>query len=288
MLEHVDRMQLAVRDREAAARTFVEVFDGKVTGDNESPALNARRRIVQAGTSEFELLEPASAGPVQGYLEQWGEGLFAAGFSTNDVHAVARRLDEKGVKYVEEGDQLHIGADQTPGLRMVISPERQRPMIGLIRFLYEATNLIDDHRAAAGFYADRFGLDASKFVPISSEQYGYTGQLTMFNPPERLDRIELSQITDDTKPMGRFMKRRGGECLYMCYVEADEIPPIVERLESRGMRYAGRSPGDPNPAGIFLHPSTMHGVLMGCSRTNLAWNWSGRPELAGRGAPAAH
>jgi len=53
------------------------------------------------------------------------------------------------------------------------------------------------------------------------------------------------------------------------------------------MRYAGRDPGDPNPAGIFIHPSTFHGVLMGCSRTNLAWTWSGRPELAGA-MPAEH
>jgi hypothetical protein len=88
--------------------------------------------------------------------------------------------------------------------------------------------------------------------------------------------------------MGRFMRRRGGETLYMCYVEAEEIAPIVERLERKQMRYAGRDPADPNPAGIFLHPSTLHGVLMGCSRTNLAWNWSGHPELAGAASAAGH
>jgi hypothetical protein len=90
--------------------------------------------------------------------------------------------------------------------------------------------------------------------------------------------------------MGRFMKRRGGETLYMCYIEADEIAPIIERLERRNMRYAGRTPDDPHPAGIFLHPSTLHGTLMGCSRTNLAWNWSGRPDLvpADLRQPAAH
>ena len=108
-----------------------------------------------------------------------------------------------------------------------------------MRYLYEATNLINDHVAAADFYADRFGLDASKFVPIKSKQYGYDGQLTMFNPPERLDRIELSQITDDTRPMGRFMTRRGGETLYMCYIEAEEIAPIVRA--ARQARHALRA-----------------------------------------------
>jgi 4-hydroxyphenylpyruvate dioxygenase-like putative hemolysin len=132
--------------------------------------------------------------------------------------------------------------------------------MGLIRYLYEATNLVDDHVAAASFYADRFGLDASRFVPITSKAYGYTGQLTMFNPPQRLDRIELSQMTDWDKAMGRFMKRRGGETLYMCYVETEDVAAVAAALDARGMRYAGRNPGDPHPAGLFIHPSTMHGV----------------------------
>ncbi len=281
MLEHVDRVQIAVTDRNAAAQTFVAVFDGEVVGDDAIRTLAARRRTVHAGTSEFELLEPDGDGPVRSYLEQWGEGLFAMGCSTRDVAALAQRLASKSLAFTQEGEQLFIAPDQTPGLRMVISRDVERPMRGLMRYLYEATNLIDDADAAAAFYADRFGLDASRFVPIASKQYGYSGHLTMFNPPERLDRIELSQITDFERPMGRFMKRRGGETLYMCYIEAEEIRPIIERLDQRGMRYTGRDPDSPNPEGIFLHPSTLHGVLMGCSRTNLAWVWSGRPQLAG-------
>ena len=114
------------------------------------------------------------------------------------------------------------------------------------------------------------------------------GKLFGFDPDPRLDRIELSQITDWERPMGRFMKRRGGETLYMCYIEAEEIAPIVQRLDKKGMRYAGRDPQSPNPEGIFLHPSTLHGVLMGCSRTDLAWTWSGHPELAGATAAPEH
>lgn len=287
MLEHVDRVQIAVRDRQEAAQTFIDVFGAEGVRDDEVRPLGARRRTLHAGTSEFELLEPAGEGPVQEHISRWGEGLFAAGFSTNDLTGLAARLDAKDVAFTEHGEQLFIAPDQTPGLRMVISPEQVRPMIGLIRYLYEATNLIEDHESAAAFYADRFGLDASRFVPIASKQYGYAGQLTMFNPPERLDRIELSQITDPTRPMGRFMTRRGGETLYMCYVEAAEIAPIVERMDKRGMRYAGRDPQSPHPEGIFLHPATLHGVLIGCSRTDLAWTWSGHPELAGEGATAA-
>ncbi|MBF6599059.1 MAG: hypothetical protein IVW36_00950 [Dehalococcoidia bacterium] len=287
MLEHVDRVQLAVRDRGAAAQTLIDVLGAEPSGDDDVRSLGARRRVVRAGTSEFELLEPSADGPVRDYLAAWGEGLFAAGFSTASLAKLASRLEDKRLAYAAEGEQLFIAPDQTPGLRMVISRDVERPMVGDIRYLYEATNLVDDHTAAARFYADTFGLDAANFVPIASKQYGYAGQLTMFHPPERLDRIELSQITDRQRPMGRFMQRRGGETLYMCYVEAEDVGAIARRCNAHGVRYAGRDPESPNPEGIFLHPSTLHGVLMGCSRTNLAWTWSGHPELAGRPA-AAH
>ena len=286
MLEHVDRVQIAVRDRAAAAETFGHVFGGETVRDDEVKTLAAKRRVVHAGASELELLEPSGPGPVQDYVEEWREGLFAAGFSTKDVAALAKRLDAKGVRYAEEGGQLFIAPDQTPGLRMVISQEHDRPMVGLIRYLYEATNLINDHDAAANFYTDAFGLDASKFVLIASKDYGYKGQLTMFNPPERLDRIELSQITDPYRPMGRFMMRRGGECLYMCYVEAESVEPIAQRMDEKHLRYARGGENSHNPDNMFLHPSAMHGVLIGCSRTDAAWVWSGHPELYAAGARA--
>ncbi|HZP58507.1 MAG TPA: hypothetical protein VFC53_13305 [Dehalococcoidia bacterium] len=287
MLEHVDRVQLAVRDRAAAAEIFAHVFAGEVVADDEVRALAARRRTVRSGRAQFELLEPAGDGPVAAYVAEWNEGLFAGGFSTKDVGAVAARLGERGVAFAEEGGQLFIAPDQTPGLRMVISAERDESSPGLLRYLYEVTNLIDDHMAAAKFYSDTFGLDASRFSPINSREYGYTGQLTLFNPPERLDRIELSQITDWERPMGRFMKRRGGQTLYMCYAEADDLAPIVERLRARNLRFAPHDAAG-NVNGIFVHPSALKGMLMGVSRTNVAWTWSGRPDLAPAGARAGH
>lgn len=284
MLEHVDRMQIAVRDRAAAAETFAHILGAETVGDDEVTHLNAKRRTVHAGKSEFELLEPAGDGPVAAYISEWNEGLFGAGFSTKDVDAIATRLSSKGVQHVEENGQLFIAADQTPGLRMVISKEADRPITGHIRFLYEATNLINDHVSAGKFYADAFGLDESRYSPINSHDYGYKGQLTMFNPPERLDRIELSQITDPHMPMGRFMTRRGGETLYMCYIECESVDPLIKQLDEKGLRYSKAGASAHNPDNMYIHPTALHGVLMGCSRTNAAWTWSGHPELYKRGA----
>jgi len=77
--------------------------------------------------------------------------------------------------------------------------------------------------------------------------------------------------------MGRFFARRGPS-IYMCYAETGNTGAIRERLEARGSRYtAGRENGGGN---LFVHPTALHGMLMGVSRANLAWTWSGRPELA--------
>ena len=280
MLTRVDRILLAVRDREAAADTFRDILGAERVREETSPLLGALRTVVQAGVSEFELLEPAGDGPVAAQLERWGEGIFAAGFATSDVEALAARLSDRGVQYSRDSGRLFIPAGQTPGMNTVISPDEPRSPVGLIKWVYEVTNIVDDHARAAAFYADIFGLDASRFSPIHSEQYGYTGTLTLFNPPEQLDRIELTQITEPSRPMGRFYARRG-QSIYMCFVETDEVAAIQGRLEERACRYTPARP-DPEPQELFIHPTALHGILMGVSRTNLAWVWSGRPELAKR------
>lgn len=278
MLSYVDRMLLAVRDRAQAEATFHDLLGAEKVREDASDLLAAKRSVMQAGTSEFELLEPSGDGPVQAHLERWGEGLFAAGFSTPDLPALGKRLSDHNVAWREEAGQLHIDAGQTPGMRIVLSQDARREPVGLIKWLYEVTNIVDDHEAAASFYADAFGLDPARFAPIHSKDYGYTGQLLLYDPPDRLDRIELSQITDPERAMGRFAAKRG-QSIYMCYVETDHVAGIIERLAAREARHTRRR-DEHNPEGLFIHPTALHGALMGVSRTNLAWQWSGRPELA--------
>jgi len=278
MLERVDRMQLAVRDGAEAARSFGAIFGAEKVREDELALYAAKRTVVQAGDTEFELLEPSGPGPVADHIERWREGIFAAGFSTNDLRSVSDSMSAAGVSYRDEGGQLFVEADQTRGMRMVISEHREKPKMGLISYVYEATNIVADWKEAADFYAKAFGLDQSRFSPLTSKEFGYTGTLTLFDPPSKLDRIEITQITDPTGAMGRFFERRGSS-IYMCYVETENVRAIQDRLEEREARYAGRT-DDPNPEGIFIHPTALHGVLMGVSRTNLAWRWSGRPELA--------
>jgi catechol 2,3-dioxygenase-like lactoylglutathione lyase family enzyme len=276
MLDRVDRMLLAVRNRAAGVATFGEVLGAEfVREDKLGTPYNAKRSVVQSGDSEFELLEPDGEGLVSQHIERWREGIFAAGFSSSDLPEVTRRLDDAKLKYARQGDQVFIEPDQTMGMRTVLQQSARRDHVGGISGLYEVTNIVEDAERAASFYARIFGLDQSRFSPITSEHFGYTGTLTLFDPPARLDRIEITQITQASLAMGRFFARRGPS-VYMCYAETGDVGAVSERLETLGARF---EPFGDN-MGLFVHPSSLCGMLMGVSQTNVAWRWSGRPELA--------
>ncbi len=233
---------------------------------------------MQAGTSLIELLEPDGAGPVQDFVAKWESGLFGVGFSVDDTDAAAHQLEKSDVRFEQVNGQLYLDPGATFGMRTVISTRHERAPVGAIKWVYEVTNVVGNWRSASQRYARIFGLDASKFSPIESKDFGYTGTLTLFDPPERLDRIEIAQITDSNLAMGRFHQRRG-DSLYMFFVETDDVGEIENRLMARGARFAAHRRDE---AG--LSPSAFLGVLIGVSRTEHAWTWSGDPDRARRAA----
>lgn len=281
MLKRVDRIQLAVKDREAAESVVAGVFGAELIKHDEVKALAARRSTMQAGTGLFELLEPAGSGPVADFVSKWRSGLFAAGFSVEDLEQAEHHMAGAGAEIAREGGQIFVDPSSTRGMRAVISAHHERaPVRAAIRWVYEVTNVTSDWRAAGDLYARLFGLDTAKYRPITSAEFGYTGTLTMFDTPGRLDRIELTQITAPGA-MGRFHQRRG-DSLYMFYVETDDADALAERLKSRGDRFAAGGSDGRGLNNLFIHPSAMCGGLVGVSRTEHAWTWSGDPERARR------
>jgi hypothetical protein len=117
-----------------------------------------------------------------------------------------------------------------------------------------------------------------------SRASGYEGTLTLFDPPARLDRIELSQtFADQPGTMRRFVERRGGDALNMCFIETDEFDTLKQRLLDAGATLTARG-GDiaTERDGMWVHPKNLHGLLLGISRGMFAWEWSGRPDLVVR------
>lgn len=283
MLKRVDRIQIAVGDSKAAERAVAEVLGAELVRRDKAAPLGAKRSTMQAGTTLVEVLEPDGAGAVRDFVSKWQTGLFGAGFSVDNPGAAAHHLAKCGVSFEQSAGQLYLDSAATFGMRTVISQHQERTPVGAIKWAYEVTNVVGDWQAASDRYARIFGLDASKFRPIESKDYGYTGTLTLFDPPARLDRIEISQITDANLAMGRFHKRRG-DSIYMFYVETDDVGALEQRLQARGARFAANRRDEAGLAGLFIHPSAFLGVLVGVSRTDHAWLWSGDPERAKRAA----
>jgi hypothetical protein len=279
MLERVDRIQLAVTDAAETARAFQELLGAEPAREEPSDHLNAQRTVLTLGESEIELCVPRGAGIVRAHLDRWGPGLLTAGFSVASMAALRARLFAEGVEFTKEGEQTYLEPAETAGMRVVLSPDAGSRRLGLVSHLYEVTNtLVSPWPDAAERYTRLFGLDPARFSPITSERFGYTGTLTLFDPPGRLDRIEISQVTRPDTAMGRWAARRG-DSLYMCYAETEDVGAIVRRLTRRGARFTPRG-GDPlaERDGLWIHPSALGGLLLGISRSTVAWEWSGRPE----------
>ncbi|HEY7652104.1 MAG TPA: VOC family protein [Methylomirabilota bacterium] len=280
MLERVDRIQMAVAEAAPAARAFQDLLGAEPAREDDSEYLHARRTILTLGGSEVELCEPRGAGIVRAHLDRWGPGLLTAGFSVASVAALRAHLIAEGVEFTNEGEQTYLEPTETVGMRVVISPITTGRRLGLVSHLYEVTNtIVSSWEEAAARYARLFALDPARFSPIRSDRFGYAGTLTLFEPPGRLDRIEISQVTDPQSAMGRWAAKRG-DSLYMCYAETEDVGAIVRRLTRRHARFTPRG-GDPlaERDGLWIHPSALSGLLLGISRTSLAWEWSGRPEL---------
>ena len=161
MLKRIDRIQIAVKDAPGALGTFEANFGAVQTLEDEIECLGAYRTIVSLGESEIELLEPSGDGDVQRFLDDRGEGLFAAGFATDDLAALYDRLQGKIDDSVREGDQIFVREPPFGGMRAVITTYREpeEGTQGLIKRLYEVTNVVADLQATGEFYARAYGID---------------------------------------------------------------------------------------------------------------------------------
>lgn len=286
MFKTVDRILVAVRDLDGAEKNYREVLGASMISDFESLHLNARIRRMALGVSEVELCMPLGAGPVDAHLQKFGEGLFHGGVTTADLDACERWLTARGTRFVRADERLYLKSDDLYGMPLVVGSAPEVPVAraaGPVEFLYELTMVLrSPWQEVAEHYADRLGLRREHMVDITFKRFGYEGTLMMFDP-EHLDRIELSEAHDPAFAMGRFSGKRG-DALYMCYVQTDDLADVIRRLEQHQHRWTRRTDTPQEQDGLWIHPSALNGVLMGVSRTSLAWGWSGQP---GRVQPLA-
>ncbi len=261
------------------ADRWITLLDAARVGGKTYDNIDASCVTLRVGSRDLDILWPTKdTSPVKAHLSTVGSGPFAAGVGVESLDAFSNHLNALGVSPIDGGDYLFLSAETIgiPGLRLLITEQEAHQSAGLMKNLYEVTHLTPQADKDADAIAKLLNTPRNHFVPIASEQYGYSGHLTLFDP-EKLDRVESITPTDLSKTMGRFFDRFGPS-LYMCYGEAEDVGAIRARLREKiPDDWTGTLEGT-NPDGLFIHPKALGGVMLGVSRVTHAWTWSGYPE----------
>jgi len=279
----IDRVQLAVSDRVAAAEGWVNILDAIHLRDDAVECLNARRSVYQVGRSEVEFLEPNGEGVIANSLKTVGRShLFAGGVASSDLEGLISNVESQNIACIQEGGQAHViyKEDGQNDIHFVLSQAADRESVGLLDYLYEATILVDEYQPLGDAVSRIFDSNADGYCPINSSKFKYDGYLTLFNPDE-LHRFEVIKPTSDETTMGRFHVRRG-RAFYMAFAETPHMLEIEKRAKDANAgitveRPEGRAESEMADS-MFLHPPALGGMMLGLSRPTQAWSWSGDPD----------
>ena len=286
MLTEIDRVLLATPNIEATAAKWKTLLGAEEVSRDTLSGLAAKRLTLRLGTSDIELLEPDGAGAVKTALKRRGRAhLFAAGAASPDPGQVAETARAHGaVHRAEDGRHYLTLTIENAPIAFVISERAERKPAGLVDFLYEATVLAADQAGAVKQISDAFGLDPATFTTITSEAFGYTGVLTLFEAG-KLHRFEVITATAPDKTLGRYQAREGSG-FYMGFGEASDMGAIERACAAHGAGITIDRPDARPPAlnsdQLWLHPPSLGGMMLGVSRPTMAWNWSGHPERVER------
>ena len=114
MFTRLDHIQIAVRDPDAAARTYTALLGQSPAWRGVSEESGAANATFRLGNTSLQLIGPEGAGPlghlVQRHLDAEGEGPLALAFETDDAEACAKALRERGVRTADpvEGEDREV------------------------------------------------------------------------------------------------------------------------------------------------------------------------------------
>lgn len=125
-----------------------------------------------------------------------------------------------------------------------------------IRRIKHITILVKDKRATTDRFRSVFDFGDAR--PGAMEQIGLIND----HFPVGDSFVEVLEVTDPTRPAGRYLAQHG-EGLYMLIFEVEDQPAAIERLEAMGARISLKGGIGPDYRNAHLHPSTNLGPLLG-------------------------
>lgn len=106
MIERIDHVSLAVRDRAAALRFFVEVLGGREVWSEPAAPAGFHWTLIELGDScLLELIDPlGDRSFLERFFERRGDGAHHVTFQVDDLEVMARRLEARGVPFFGQGE----------------------------------------------------------------------------------------------------------------------------------------------------------------------------------------
>jgi len=96
--EKIDHIAIAVKDVDAAVRTFTKNFGFPIERAGEVPALKIKRAFLTIGDAWLELFQPTSdENPAAKFIAERGEGMYILSLEVEDVDATAQHLQKHGI-----------------------------------------------------------------------------------------------------------------------------------------------------------------------------------------------
>ena len=111
---------------------------------------------------------------------------------------------------------------------------------------------VSDLEASAALYQEKFELKSDEITETPA--LGIRSIKLDVNNAY----VELAQPTDETGPVGRFLKERG-EGLYLIALQVDDLKGTAKALRENGATIIGDESAD---SLLFIHPKSAHGALI--------------------------
>jgi len=94
----IDHIAIAVKDLDAAVKTFTGNFGFPIERMGEVPALNIRRAFLTIGDASLEIFQPTSdANPGAKFIAARGEGMYILSLEVEDLDAATGALAKQGI-----------------------------------------------------------------------------------------------------------------------------------------------------------------------------------------------
>jgi methylmalonyl-CoA/ethylmalonyl-CoA epimerase len=100
---HIDHIGIAVKDLEAAIKTYEKLLDSKCYKRETIEDQKVETAFFKTGESKVELLGAiGNDSVITKYVEKRGEGMHHVAFEVDDIHSELQRLRDEGFTLISE------------------------------------------------------------------------------------------------------------------------------------------------------------------------------------------